>query len=393
MLLDDIFDSYCAKRKYDKFMLNHYKQSLRHFETIVLAGAGNFSKHIIDFLWDILKDKDVYFIDKDKDKQGKIFLKGIYCYGIDKLKECKPDSTIIIVVSPSYSKEIVKEIAKPIPWCNDAVLPFTYNGIAIDSNFISVFYFSLYNKEKNIEWIYSQKRKIYEARECLSDDSSRIVFDEKIYEKFSGKIIHNDIISQSQYFPEEICKRLSQNEVFLDCGAYDGDTIRQFIKITTNEYKRVYAFELDSEIYETLKCRCLGDSRICVFNLGVSNKNMEILYSRQGCPSYVNTESTPSEYISYGKAVSIDAMRVQGVIKEGITFVKMDIEGAEMDAIHGMEQMIREEKPKLAICVYHRPSDIWEIPMFIKSLVPEYRLILRHHSMYESETVLYAYVP
>ncbi len=75
---------------------------------------------------------------------------------------------------------------------------------------------------------------------------------------------------------------------------------------------------------------------------------------------------------------------------ERISLVKMDIEGYEAAAIKGCEKLIKQYKPALAICVYHQMSDIWEIPLLIKSIVPEYKLYLRHHSKTQVETVLYA---
>ena len=73
-----------------------------------------------------------------------------------------------------------------------------------------------------------------------------------------------------------------------------------------------------------------------------------------------------------------------------VTFLKMDIEGSELAALRGAERIIREQRPKLAICVYHKPEDMWEIPSFILSCHPDYKLYLRHHSMLADETVLYA---
>ena len=68
----------------------------------------------------------------------------------------------------------------------------------------------------------------------------------------------------------------------------------------------------------------------------------------------------------------------------------MDIEGAEMEALKGAESIIKSQKPKLAICVYHKEQDMTEIPIFIKKLVPEYKLFMRHYSNDAGETVLYA---
>jgi len=77
-------------------------------------------------------------------------------------------------------------------------------------------------------------------------------------------------------------------------------------------------------------------------------------------------------------------------ILEPVTFIKMDIEGAEYEALEGAKHILKKDKPKLAVCLYHKKDDMWRIPYLIKSLVPEYRLYIRHYSNYEGETVLYA---
>jgi hypothetical protein len=68
----------------------------------------------------------------------------------------------------------------------------------------------------------------------------------------------------------------------------------------------------------------------------------------------------------------------------------MDIEGAELEAIKGAKRIIEEQKPKLAICVYHKPEDIWELPELILSYNKEYKFYIRHYSYKDNETVLYA---
>ena len=76
-----------------------------------------------------------------------------------------------------------------------------------------------------------------------------------------------------------------------------------------------------------------------------------------------------------------------------ITMIKMDIEGSELEALKGAKKTIQRDKPKLAICIYHKPEDMADIPLYIKELVPEYKLYIRHHSNFATETVLYAVMP
>lgn len=81
---------------------------------------------------------------------------------------------------------------------------------------------------------------------------------------------------------------------------------------------------------------------------------------------------------------------MDNLISEKVTFIKMDIEGAEYNALLGCKKIIREQKPKLAICIYHKPEDIIEIPELILSINKEYQFYIRHYSTTWAETILYA---
>lgn len=89
--------------------------------------------------------------------------------------------------------------------------------------------------------------------------------------------------------------------------------------------------------------------------------------------------------------ITVDVDSIDNVCSgDKVTFIKMDIEGSELEALKGAENVIRRDKPRLAICIYHKPEDLYEIPFWVKETVPEYKLYIRHHSARESETVLYA---
>jgi hypothetical protein len=114
------------------------------------------------------------------------------------------------------------------------------------------------------------------------------------------------------------------------------------------------------------------------------------LWSADDTLNFTSTSAGDSRINAEGTAI-IQGVSLDKVLKgEKATFIKMDIEGSELEALKGAQNTIRMYKPMLAVCVYHKPEDILELPLYIKELVPEYRLYFRHYSMSHCETVLYA---
>lgn len=183
---------------------------------------------------------------------------------------------------------------------------------------------------------------------------------------------------KKQYFPEDVIQ-LTGDEIFVDCGAYTGDTLECFLK-KVKSFKKYYALEPDIRRFDELKPK-LKDGVIHV-PVGAWDKKESLLFS---------LENECGEVKSTGET-SIDVDKVDNIIDKNdkVTFIKMDIEGAELVALHGAEEIIRKDRPKLAICVYHKREDLITIPQYIKSIVPEYKFYLRAHFLYASEVVLYA---
>lgn len=203
------------------------------------------------------------------------------------------------------------------------------------------------------------------------------------------KFVDYTIMSlRTQYFDESIL-HFSQNEVFVDGGSFNFGTSKIFmekLKILGMDCKKIYAFEPDGANFS-----------ICKKNINkLGLKNVELveggLWSVDGYVKFLSQENG-SSHITLSEKSAADTVRVVALdtyIAEKVTFIKMDIEGAELEALKGARHIIGRDKPKLAICLYHKEEDIWEIPYFIKTLVPEYRLYIRHYSNCDCETILYA---
>lgn len=174
------------------------------------------------------------------------------------------------------------------------------------------------------------------------------------------------------------------DEIIVDAGAYDGTTALQFLEWGKDRVKHIYSFEFDpnnaAKCEENLKPYA---DKITLIKKGTWDKD-GITYTSAGggASSRINFRGSTQVQLA-----SIDS-ELAGV---PVTFIKMDVEGAELKSLMGAKNTIIKNHPRLAICVYHKPEDIYEIPGYILSLVPEYKFYLRHYDTKHWETVLYAY--
>ena len=193
----------------------------------------------------------------------------------------------------------------------------------------------------------------------------------------------NRVYEKKQYFLKEILPP-KENEVFIDGGAYIGDTALDFLKnYQEGSSYKMYLWEPDKRNAEQI-CKLLGRAKnYKIIPLAMWNGKDSLSFSADGAgTSAVGINGSAVD------ADSIDNLHSD----EQVTFIKMDIEGAEIEALKGAEKTIKRCKPKLAICIYHEYEHLYKIPMMIKEMVPEYKLYMRHHSDTSSETVIYACV-
>jgi len=225
--------------------------------------------------------------------------------------------------------------------------------------------------------------RILRVRDNLDDEKSRRVFSNLIHYRMSKdrRYLKGIMDDKDQYFPQGIV-HLSEREVFVDCGAFKGDTIKEFVKRVNGHYKKIIAFEPDEQNFAALCKINRGGVDVLPIQAGVWSNDGVLRFDSEGTSESRVNETGNSE---------ISVMRIDSVPEcRDATFIKMDIEGAEREALKGAESVIRQNRPKLAICLYHQPEDFFEIPEYILSLDLHYRLYVRHHHYNRDETLLYA---
>lgn len=188
------------------------------------------------------------------------------------------------------------------------------------------------------------------------------------------------------------------NEIFVDAGVYDGGTTLDFCDWAEGEYKKIYMFEPSTDYYERFANNVAYIKNHEWIKKGLSDKEKIVrLFSRPDSDVAVNQNLSGIvdvyEYSS-GKYIEIPVTSVDTYCKgEGenkVTFIKMDIEGSEFDALCGAEKTIIENHPKLAICLYHKLEDPIILPKKIIDLDSTYKLYIRHYALDILDTVLYA---
>ena len=386
------------KIKEKKYYENILKKNFNKFnkldknKNIVIFGAGTVGKYLIKSL-----KINNFKIKNFADNNPKILSKKIEGIKVISYKELKKNysNEQIIIASIIYEKEILKQLKKDII---NNVFPLTYLNYLLPE----VFDFRKYSKLFEAIFLPKNKNKIYSLYNLLDDNESKKIFT-KIINFRLGNYFFVDLESikstHEQYFDKSLIK-ISDKEMFVDGGGYIGDTIKPFVNVTKGNFLKICSFEPDRKNFRKLKTivRKIDKNRIEIYPYGLYKKNGEVEFQEQGNPESGIVKNNKFSSLSGSvfseklrnkklQVVSIDSFFEN---KQPPTLIKMDIEGAEIDALNGARKIISKYKPKLTICVYHNPDDLWEIPLLIKRLNPEYKIYLRHYSSELCETVCYA---
>ncbi len=274
---------------------------------------------------------------------------------------------------------------------------FNFDSIKIQLNqvgfdeVISYIEFYPFLKKKNTDWFWlsnnleylNKKSEIELVSKLFEDNKSRKIFASTIMARrnFSYSMLPSPDPIHDQYFSKDI--PLNEFDNFVDCGAYNGDTLDILIDQQIG-FKKIYAFEPDLNNFTELTGKIKKyDLSAILYPCGVYSSNILLNFG-----GGANEGSTIHEGGStHIQCVALDDILINELSKS--TYLKMDIEGSELEALKGGANLIKKLNPDLAICLYHKPDDILTIPLFIQSL-GSYTFYLRQYGYYGMELVLYA---
>lgn len=349
------------KNSHEKTLCEYLSNNFGN-KKIVLYGAGGFGKEIAQVLLDH-NIKPMAFLDMKA--KGTLL-------DVPIVNPCIfQDKDVKIVLSIVLNKKIRNEII-------DFLHNLKFYDI-IDAQEIRAMYIQVENGH-TYENFKSLQNLILKPLDYLYDQESKKIYTKNIIAHITRDYkLAEETDEQVQYFVKTIPFQKGY-QYFVDCGAYIGDTFLELLKL--NKTKEYIGFEPIEESYKRLSenIRCKNIKAIA-FPTAVSNKTQMTTFDNK----------LGSSNISSIGSIQVMSVKLDDILhNHEPTFIKMDIEGEEINALNGAKSLIHSIKPELAICIYHYINHFWEIPNLINEWNLEYDLYIRTHSSCCMETVLYA---
>lgn len=232
------------------------------------------------------------------------------------------------------------------------------------------------------EFIRSHWDDFRDTFDLLADSISKKSFVAFLENKMYGNLERLASLREGhQYFGLDFMP-LSGEEIMVDCGAFTGDSLRWFVNAVHGRYLKIYAWEPDPKNIVELKHYIEADGlkNVTVVPCCAYNSKATLCFDSLG---------TATSFVTDDGAIAVASDTIDNLCGDA-TFIKMDVEGSEMEALSGAAATIKRHKPKLAVAVYHRREDIIEIPKFIRSLRKDYTFHLRIHKEVADDVILYA---
>lgn len=219
----------------------------------------------------------------------------------------------------------------------------------------------------NLDFAKLHAEELYKVYDLLADEQSKKVFKETVLFKLDGDISRLFACESAEDEAFESILRLKANDSFLDLGAYNGDTVLDFIK-RVGVFANITAVEPDKKSFSKLLKNTEGFN-IEAINAAVSSEVGSIPFS------FKSSRGSTAGGEDFTEAVSIDEL----CKTRKFDYIKFDVEGKELDAIIGGEKTIKKDKPKMLISAYHKSDDYFSIPLRVLKFNPDYKVYMRHY--------------
>ncbi len=352
-------------------MLDFIKEKTNAWEYLKNCGLPIFIYGMGDGALKIIKVFNEYgiaasgFFASDDYYRAHVF-EGHYVHTLSQIEEYLDEFVIVLAFAAGYERlynhinELAKKyvlLAPDVPVAGDGL--FTYE-------------YCLKNADK-IDKVYNM----------LEDEKSRSVFADVVNFKISGKIdyLNNCTTPNSEVYDELI--KLTDDEVYVDLGAYNGDTVQEFLGVTQNKYKSIHAFEPNEKNFKRMLKRVGDDYKNIYYYNGAA-------WSKSGEISFTDGVGRMTMVKEDGEK-TVPCYAVDESVKEQATLIKLDVEGAEHEAIIGAKRHIAGGA-KIICALYHRNEDMFDIPLQLIEINPKLKFKVRHQLYIPAwETNLYAH--
>jgi FkbM family methyltransferase len=389
-------------------------EAIRGRVPIVLFGAGSAGKELLPLL-ELHGAKTTCFCDNNP-----LLVGGKYC-GLPVISASelaqKHKNSFVVITTNAFRHEVQQQLIGA---------GFKSERIRTISNPEAMCYYAhlaqWYWPEKDL---FSNERKLLRVYERLSDQRSKDLFASRIalfvrgadYQSFLNYLSNSSDVHLTgiSYFQECLTPTnndreaylqfnnelisLQENEVLVDGGAFTGDSTLEFIKACEKKglkYGKVFCFEPDAKIFGELRQNVAQYKDVELLPYGLWSHHTLLRFAdsdimKAGSTKFIAASGDmkllpqPSVAMRVIPTMTIDAQ----FCEEDVTFIKMDIEGAEMEALRGARKTIARCRPKLVISAYHKRDDIFEIPLLIDEITPGYKLYFRHFSTNFRETLFF----
>ncbi|HSE23149.1 MAG TPA: FkbM family methyltransferase [Pyrinomonadaceae bacterium] len=347
-------------------------------QPLVLYGAGTLGLLTLAKLRKV-GIEPAAFADDTPEKQGHFLLDVPILSPSDAAKRVGPSSLFVVtILNPQLSFLNAK-----------ARLESITRSQAI--SFLTLFWkfpevFLPYSQFEMPERLLTKANKIRAAFDLWADEESKQQFVGHL--RFRLLLDHDSLPPNNRqgYFPDLLS--LPAHTVFVDCGAFDGDSIREFLAHQHNNFASIYAFEPDETNFRRLQSFINGlppmiSEKIVIHNAAVGETRSRVAFNATGNMSAALTSKGAS---------MVDVVPLDEVIEpdNNPIFLKLDVEGAEWQALKGGQELIERHAPTIAISIYHQPDDLWDLPLYISRLNPRYKLFLRTQGEDGMDVICYA---